>query len=294
MLGLSSIIPLDMKELCVAITGANGQLGRALQVALAKYKVVALSRPGTDITDRTTLQQTLQQAQPDVVINCAAYTNVDGAAKDPALAYQVNGFGAHNVALACRAVGADLVHVSTNEVFAGDCPAGYNEWDTPNPINPYGNSKAAGEFHVRTTLPNHYIVRTAWLYAPAGRNFIHTILRVARNHGQLSVVTDEVGNPTSSKDVAEAITQLITTQQYGTYHFVNSGTCSRWAFANEILRLAGLGHVPNKPILGRQFQRASAPPKYAALNNNAGAALGICLRPWQDALTDCLESMSAD
>lgn len=289
---LSSIISLGMKQLHVAITGANGQLGMALQKALVGCKVVALVRPAGDITNRPTIQQALEQAQPDVVINCAAYTNVDGAAKDPSAAYLVNGHGAQNVALACHAIGADLVHVSTNEVFAGDCPAGYDEWDTVKPSNPYGNSKAAGEFHVRSVLPNHYIVRTAWLYAPDGRNFIHTILRVARTKGQLRVVTDEIGNPTYAKDVATAIAQLITTKQYGTYHFVNSGVCSRWAFANEILRLANLDHVSNKPILGNEFKRASTPPKFATLNNNAGAALGLTLRPWQEALADCLKSMN--
>ena len=156
------------------------------------------------------------------------------------------------------------------------------------------NAKAAAEHHVRHILQRAYIVRTAWLYAAGGRNFIHAILNRARSSGQLRVVTDEVGNPTYAKDMAEAIAQLIQTHQYGTYHFVNSGSCSRWEFANEILRQAGLTHVVNTPILGSEFKRASTPPPYAVLHNIAAAAIGIRLRPWQEALADYLQSVISD
>ncbi|MEJ2751015.1 MAG: sugar nucleotide-binding protein, partial [Anaerolineae bacterium] len=136
-----------------------------------------------------------------------------------------------------------------------------------NPCNPYGRSKAAAEFHVRSLLSRYYIVRFSWLFAPGGRNFIHAILDRARSTGQLRVVTDEVANPTYVKDLAEAIAQLIETQQYGTYHLPNSGACSRWEFANEIVRLAGLENVVNTPILSTEFVRPSTPPPYCALKN---------------------------
>ncbi|HFE66771.1 MAG TPA: dTDP-4-dehydrorhamnose reductase, partial [Chloroflexi bacterium] len=173
-------------------------------------------------------------------------------------------------------------------------PDGYEEWMPLNPVNAYGRSKAAAEFLVRSILNRHYVVRTAWLYAPGGRNFIHAILDRARNTGRLRVVTDEVGNPTYVNDLAQAIAQLIETNQYGTYHFVNSGACSRWEFANEILRLAGLENVTNTPILSNEFRRPSTPPPYAALHNVAGKAIGIELRPWQSALAAYMQDYIHD
>ncbi len=271
----------------ILITGANGQLGVALQRALSDHELTLIDLPAVDITDRDALAAVFAAAGPELVVHCAAYTDVDGCARNPEMAYRVNAYGTQNVALACQNAGAALVHISTNEVFAGDEPGGYEEWMPLAPRNPYGRSKAAAEAHVRALLGRAYIVRTAWLYAPGGRNFIHAILRRARETGTVRVVTDEVGNPTYAPDLAAAIAQLIATGQYGTYHFVNSGACSRWAFANEILRQAGVV-ATNVPILSRAYPRASTPPPFAALHNRAGAALGITLRPWPEALADYL------
>ena len=274
----------------VFITGANGQLGQALQTALAGHELALADLPEVDITDRVQISTAVGAFQPQVVIHCAAYTDVDGCARNPELAYHVNGLGTQNVALACQDTGAAMVHISTNEVFAGDQPAGYAEWAAPNPINPYGRSKTAAEFHVRSLLSRHYIVRTAWLYAPGGRNFIHAILRHGQEKGFVRVVSDEIGNPTSAADLADAIARLIPMGQYGTYHFVNEGACSRLDFAQEILRQAGAGQVTVTPILGTEYPRASSPPPYAALLNIAGAAVGIRLRPWQEALADYMQN----
>ena len=273
----------------ILITGAGGQLGLALQRTLTGHTLTPVDLPAVDVTDRASLAAIFAAATPELVIHCAAYTDVDGCARNPELAHRVNAFGTQNVALACRAAGAALVHISTNEVFAGDEPGGYEEWLPPAPRNPYGRSKAAAEAHVRALLSRAYIVRTAWLYAPGGRNFIHAILRRARETGEVRVVTDEVGNPTYAADLAEAIARLIETGQYGIYHFVNSGACSRWAFANEILRQAGVA-AHNVPILSSAYPRASTPPPFAALHNRAGAALGITLRPWAEALADYLRA----
>ncbi len=271
----------------ILITGGRGQLGIALQKQLTPaHELTLVDLPDIDITERDSFFDLMRRLKPEFVINCAAYTNVDGCAKEPAAAYKANGYGAQNVALACRQVGAPMMHISTNEVFAGEQYDGYDEWMPLQPINPYGNSKAAGEFFVRAHCPRHYIVRTAWLYAPGGRNFIHAILNRARSDGAVRVVTDEVGNPTYAADLAGAIEQLMDSGQFGAYHLANAGSCSRWAFANEILRLAKLPDVINTPILSSEFKRASVPPKYAALNNNAARALGIEMRPWQDALAD--------
>ena len=273
----------------ILITGANGQLGVALQQVLTDHPLTLIDLPAVDITDRAALGAVFAAATPELVVHCAAYTDVDGCARDPALAYRVNTHGTQNVALACQSAGAAMVHISTNEVFAGDAPDGYEEWMPYAPVNPYGRSKAAAEVAVRALLQRAYVVRTAWLYAPGGRNFIHAILRRARETGTVRVVTDEVGNPTYAADLAAAIAQLITTGHYGVYHFVNSGACSRWAFANEILRLAGVA-ASNVPILSSAYPRASTPPPFAALHNRAGAALGITLRPWQEALADYMQN----
>lgn len=270
----------------IFITGDKGQLGRALWATLAGHELLGTDLPDVDITDRQALTGAVLEAKPDVVVHCAAYTDVDGCARDPALAYRVNAMGTQNVALACLQSGSEMVHISTNEVFGGENTAGYEEWMPLDPRNPYARSKAAAELFVRHLLQRAYIVRTAWAYASGGDNFVHTILRHARQRGKLRVVVDEIGNPTFMNDLAGAIATLIETHQYGTYHFVNEGPCSRWEFANEILRLAGLEDVPNTPILSSEYQRASSPPAYGALRNRAGAALGIRLRPWPQALAE--------
>jgi len=278
----------------ILLTGHKGQLGAALTQALARHtvahEVTGVDLPELDITERTAVFTAVHAAAPDLIIHCAALTDVDGCARNPALAYRVNGLGTQNVALAAQEFGAEMLHISSNEVFAGDRPEGYDEWAPLNPVNGYGRSKAAAEFHVAHLLSRFYIVRLSWLFAPGGRNFIHAILKRARETGQLRVVTDEVANPTYVHDLAAAIAQLIETHQYGVYHLTNAGACSRWEFANEILRQAGLSDVVNTPIQLKDFQRASTPPPYAALNNNVGKALGIELRPWPEAVAAYLNS----
>jgi dTDP-4-dehydrorhamnose reductase len=277
----------------ILITGANGQLGTALQAALDGHELTPVDLPAVDVTDRAAITAAVDAARAELVIHCAAYTDVDGCARDPLLAHRVNTLGTQNVALACQAAGIPLAHVSTNEVFAGDDPAGYEEWRPLAPRNAYGRSKAAAEVAIGQLLSRYYIIRTAWLYAPGGRNFIHAILRRARETGAVRVVTDEIGNPTYAADLAEAIARLVMTGHYGVYHFVNEGACSRWAFANEILRQAGMSEVVNTPILSSQFTRPSSPPPYGVLHNRNGAAIGITLRPWPEALADYLSREAA-
>jgi len=278
----------------ILITGGLGQLGQALVHVLDEHELTIVDLPDVDISDRKTTTEKIYDSKPHLVINCAAYTDVDGCARDPELAYRVNASGAQNVALACKAIGADLIHISTNEVFAGDRPEGYEEWVTPNPISAYGRSKTLAEHHVRISTRRFYIVRTAWLYAPGGRNFIHAILNRARETGHLRVVADEIGNPTYVHDLALAIRDLLTKGDFGIYHLVNAGACSRWAFAQEILRLAGLEQVTNTPILSREYRRVSTPPLFGALHNINGANHGIVLRPWQAALAEYMTNVSGE
>ena len=268
----------------IVITGNKGQLGQALHKALAGNHVVGLDLPEYDVGAADQIIPAIVEAQPDLVIHPAAMTDVDGCERQPELAFRVNALGTQNVSLACERCGAAMVHVSTNEVFDGKLGRPYYEWDTPSPLSVYAQSKAAAEFYVRTLLQRFYIVRTAWLYARGGNNFVTKILSAADKHSSLRVVTDEVSAPTYAPDLAQAIARLIQTGHYGIYHLTNQGICSRYDWAVEILKLASRGDLPVETITTDQWPRAAEPPLYAPIVNFAAAALGITLRPWQEAL----------
>jgi dTDP-4-dehydrorhamnose reductase len=279
----------------IFVTGHKGQLGRALNQALVGHTLSGCDLPEVDVADREAIQAAILDCGPSVVIHAAAWTDVDGCARDPETAYRVNALGTQNVALACAGGDIPLVYISTNEVFDGAAAEPYREWDAPHPINPYGKSKAAGEWFVRHLLTRFYIARTAWLYAAGGQNFPHRIDQLAdevlggRRDG-LRVVVDEVGNPTYAPDLAAAIGGLIQTEAYGVYHLTNAGYCSRYEFARKTLSMSGRGDVHIEGITLDQFRRASTPPRFAPLANTGAASLGITLRPWQDALEDFLTS----
>ena len=272
------------------ITGIRGQLGRTLQATLTGHEVTGIDLPECDIAHRPSIEAAIKDAAPDVVIHCAAMTDVDGCARDPLAAYRANGLGTQNVALACQTLGAPMLHISTNEVFDGAAGRPYTEFDAPNPINAYARSKLAGEWYTRHLLTRFYIVRIAWLYALGGRNFTnpHRIVQLADKHGRLRVVTDEVSSPTYAIDLAQAIAQLIASGQYGVYHFTNEGSCSRFDYVSEVLRLSGRSTVTVEPTTLAAFERDSTPPPFAPLANVAGAAIGIRLRPWQEAVAEFL------
>ena len=279
----------------VFVTGHKGQLGRALSRALDGHTLAGCDLPELDVTDRGAIHTAIVDFAPAVVVHAAAWTDVDGCARDPETAYHVNALGTQNVALACAAGDIPLVYISTNEVFDGTAAEPYREWDAPHPTNPYGRSKAAGEWFVRHLLTRFYIARTAWLYAPGGRNFPHRIVQLADEvlggkRDGLRVVVDEVGNPTYAPDLAAAVGALIQTGAYGVYHLTNAGYCSRYDFAREALRISGQTDVRIEPITQDEFHRASRPPLFAPLANTRAARLGIELRPWQDALKDFLRS----
>ncbi|MBN1262264.1 MAG: dTDP-4-dehydrorhamnose reductase, partial [Anaerolineae bacterium] len=269
-------------------TGHKGQLGQALLSLLHDHEVLGVDLPEHDITDREGLAVVAQPFRPDLILHPAAMTNVDGCARDPEAAYRINGMGTQNVALVAAQTGAEMLYVSTNEVFDGSAAEPYHEWAIRHPINAYGRSKLAGEWYTQHLLRRFYIVRPSWFFSARGRNFPHRIIQLADEQGALRVVTDEVACPTYVVDLAEAIVQLIQTHAYGIYHFTNAGIASRFEFAQEILRQSGRGHIPIEPITMAEFKRASTPPAYAPLANNAGAALGIRLRPWQEALSEFL------
>ena len=270
----------------VLVTGGQGQLGKQLahQLAHNQYDVCSVDVDTMDITDPTQVRQTFEQARPDLVIHCAALTDVDYCAEHPDEALSINGFGTQTIAQACQTTNAALLYISTNEVFDGTSTRPYLEYDSPHPVNAYAYGKWVGEQVVRDLVPQHYIVRTSWLFAHGGRNFVHSILGAAQSGKRLRVVTNEVGCPTYALDLVPAITQLIKTGWYGIYHLVNTGYTSRYEFARYLLDLAGYANTSIEPITLAEYPRASRPPEYGVIRNFAAARLGITLRPWQEAL----------
>lgn len=275
----------------ILITGAAGRLGGKLVEVLTTqgHEVTGADIVGDhverlDITDFESTCDLITGLQPDVIIHPAAWTDVDGCAREPERAIAINGFGTQHMALGAAATGASLVYVSSNEVFDGHTSRPYREYDVTNPINPYGYSKWVGERAVMHINPRHYIVRTSWLFAHGGKNFIQVMLDAAQAGKNLRVVTNEVANPTYNDDLADAIARLIETGRYGVYHLVNEGACSRYQFARYFLDRVGLTDTPIQPISSHQWPRPSTPPDYAGLTNMAGQHIGITLRPWQEAV----------
>lgn len=269
----------------IVITGAKGQVGTELSRVFSEHSLTLLDLPEFDITNPASVE-TLAALKPNLILHPAAMTNVDACAKDPQAAYWVNGFGTQNMALAALRSGAELLYISTNEVFDGQADTPYHEYAPTNPINPYAQSKLAGEQIAARLVQKLYIVRIAWAFAKGGNNFPAKIVQAADRQGALNVVTDEVSNPTYVPDLAQALKKLVQTRHYGTYHLTNAGECSRYEFAFEILKQSKRAHIPITPITSDAFTRASVPPKYAPLQNNLAAALGVTLRPWQEALAD--------
>lgn len=271
----------------IALVGFRGQLGRALLEALTDRQVLALDFPEVDMSQPAIVDQ-IADFGPDLVLNAAAWTDVDGAEEKPDACYAVNVTGVQNLALAAQRSGASLLHVSTNEVFPGEPARFYREWDaTAARSGVYARSKEAAEKVVISLLAGRfYIVRTAWLYNQGGNNFNAKIIAAAEKHGSLRVVADEFGNPTYAPDLAAAVVRLVDSGHHGIYHFTNSGYCTRHQWAVEALRLAGRDTVPVTPISSGEWPRRTTPPPHAILLNTAGAALGITLRPWQEALVE--------
>lgn len=286
----------------VLVIGAAGRLGRSLLSTLSRagHEVLGADALSTtsaegiaiaplDVSDFHATQALFRAIRPDCVIHSAAWTDVDGCARDPHKALIINGYGAQHVAVASANMGAEMVYVSTNEVFDGRNAQGYYEYDATQPINPYAYSKWVGERAVMSLQARHYIARTAWLFAHGGKNFIQAILGAAQAGKPLRVVTDEVANPTYNDDLASAISQLIQTGRYGIYHLVNQGAVSRYQFARYILDNTGFSQTPIQPITAREWTRPSQPPAYAALHNVCGALVGVTLRDWQNAVRAFLE-----
>jgi dTDP-4-dehydrorhamnose reductase len=265
----------------IFLTGGDGQLGRALRRILSAHDLLAPAESEADISDPR-VASLIAEARPDVVIHAAAYTDVDGAEANPDRAFAVNALGSRHVAQGAAESGARLIAVSTDYVYDGAKQGPYREDDPVAPLGLYGASKLAGEREILKAKPDAVILRTAWLYGE-GKNFVETILRLARGRDELRIVDDQHGSPTAAADLATVIAALLQTPCAGVYHAVNAGTCSWYEFAREILRLAGIDRRV-VPIRSSELVRPAKRPANSVLDCGKLAALGVTLRPWQDAL----------
>ncbi|GGI04013.1 dTDP-4-dehydrorhamnose reductase [Egicoccus halophilus] len=278
----------------VVVTGAGGQLG--LDLLDVFEDAVGLSAADLDVADEPAVWAAVRDHAPDLVVNAAAWTDVDGCEADPARAHRVNALGPWWLARACRAAGAALVSVSTDYVFDGTAPDGVDgrglaEFDPVCPINAYGRSKAAGEQLVRETLPEHYLVRTAWVCGARGANFVRTMLRLGREREVVRVVDDQVGSPTCTRDLAAAIRELAVSGRYGTYHRTNAGRCSWYDLAAVTFELAGI-EVDLQRMGSDELDRPAPRPGFSVLDNLHAEASGLLALPhWRDGLTRLLAEM---
>ncbi len=274
----------------ILILGAEGMLGKDLRDTLRfKYPVLGMDIGEIDICRPRAVMDEVQRIQPAVVINAAAYTDVDGSESHRETAFAVNADGARNVAVACASVGARMIHMSTDYVFDGFSPEPYREEDPPSPLNIYGSSKLTGERHIQEALKDFLIVRTAWLYGHHGKNFVKAILRQAGEKKELRVVNDQKGSPTFTQDLSRAILRLIEVGATGVVHVTNAESCTWFDFAREILREKGLKGISVIPISSAELNRPARRPANSSLNCSLYSALtGGEMRPWREALWDYL------
>ena len=278
----------------VLITGANGQLGLALQHVLAQHDAIidAVDLPELDISSHESVAAWFGAHDAyDVVFNCAAFTNVDGCETNFAAAFAANALGPMNLARACAATGATLVHVSTDYVFAGNEPGARVEDDVPAPISAYGRSKLAGEGLALAANPRTHVVRTAWLYGE-GRNFVRTMLSLADRFDEVTVVDDQVGNPTFAGDLARELVRIAHTEHFGVWHCTNEGTCSWADLAEEAYRLAGVATKVRRCTSAEwkaMHPESADRPAFSSLQNaRLEATIGNGMRPWKEALAEYL------
>ncbi|MCH3965035.1 MAG: dTDP-4-dehydrorhamnose reductase [Clostridium sp.] len=289
----------------ILVTGAKGQLASEISSVLKKGKtdigyidklysnaeVKYLGRNELDIARFSDVLNCVEDFRPDVIINCAAYTNVDGCEENFDSAFKVNSIGPRNLARSASITGARLIHVSTDYVFDGKGSVPFREYDVPKPMSVYGRTKLLGEQYIRENCRKYFIVRTSWLYGVYGKNFVYTILKAAREKGHLDVVDDQRGNPTNAEDLAYHILKIALTNEYGIYHCTGKGECSWYDFAGKIVDYAGID-CSVSPITSDKLERAAKRPEYSSLDNMMlRCTIGDDMRPWKDALKSFIEKI---
>ena len=244
-----------------------------------------------DIADCEKVKAFVLENRPDVIINCAAMTTVDGCESDYVTAFKVNAMGVRNLSMAAKETGAKLIHVSTDYVFEGNGTRPYVEWDLVNPQSAYGASKALGEKYALTFNDKSFVVRTSWLYGYIGKNFVKTVRRVIRERGGITVVNDQRGNPTNANDLAHHLLKLALTEEYGIYHCTGEGECTWFDFAKKIAELSGFGDVV-KPCTSDEFPTPTKRPAYSSLRNLAlECTIGNEMRNWEDAIEEYIKKV---
>jgi dTDP-4-dehydrorhamnose reductase len=274
----------------ILLTGANGQLGSALQRILGREDLTLKDLPEFDLADPSCERQ-IREANPEIILHVGAYTNVDEAERVPERAYAVNAQGTRRVAEAAKALNARLIYVSTDYVFDGTKTSPYVEEDPAHPLNQYGQSKHEGEQAVLTLCRNGLVVRTAWLFGHEGSNFVKTIMRLAQERPVLEVVADQRGCPTYAEDLALALRQLAFGELQGICHVANGGQCSWYELAQAIVRMTGAGAAV-RPITTAQAARLAKRPAYSVLSQDRFATQYSPLPDWQDALARFLRHVS--
>jgi len=274
----------------ILVLGAGGMLGKDLVPILSvKGQVWARDIADFDITDPKRVLREVETLQPQVLVNAAGYTDVDGCESKKEIAFAVNAEGAKNVALACAAIGGRMIHLSTDYVFDGSSRIPYREEDLPDPLNVYGSSKLQGERYIQEILENHLIVRTEWLYGRHGKNFVDTILRCAGQQKELRVVDDQRGSPTFTRDLGFALERLIGMEARGILHVTNSGSCTWFEFTRQILREKSFNHVQVIPISSEELARPAKRPASSVMDCQKYEKLtGSKMRPWKEALKEYL------
>ena len=275
----------------ILILGHKGMLGNELMIRLAgAHDVAGRDVDAFDLSAENDCRRVVQECSPEVVINAAAYTNVDGCEANRDLCFSVNAAGVKNIALACRGRGITLVHFSTDYIFDGRKGTPYDEEDPPAPLNVYGASKLEGERSLQALAESYLLIRTAWLYGMHGKNFVKTILEKASTVKTLEVVDDQIGSPTYARDLAAAVELLIAGGQRGVFHVTNSGQCSWYEFAGTILEYAGVSGVTVRPIGSERLSRPAPRPAWSVLNGRKfTAATGTTMPHWRQALREYLD-----
>jgi dTDP-4-dehydrorhamnose reductase len=279
------------------ITGGSGQLGIAVSQELGERGIffTAWDSSNLDITQGPIVRDLISQLSPKVIINCAAWTDVDGAETNESQASRVNGDGAENISIAAKKCGAKLIHISTDYVFSGVSKPSWQVGDAINPQSAYGRTKADGEVRVRRAYPeNSSIVRTAWLYSPWGKNFAKTMTRIAINsYGEVRVVNDQTGQPTSATDLAKQLIDFgLSSSSAGVYHGTNSGEGTWYEFAQEIFKLAGADTSRVVPVPSTAYPRLAKRPSYSVLSHDSWLKTSVQpMRDWRIAIEEAMPAI---
>lgn len=297
---------MNNKKFRLAVTGLNGQVVSAIiERAPKDFEIIALGRPQLELARRDAVLSTLRHAGCDVIINAAAYTQVDKAEKEADLAMRVNADGARNVAEAAAALGTPLLHLSTDYVFSGLKKSPYVEEDVTGPTNVYGRSKLAGEANIKKTFSNYVILRTAWVYSPFGVNFVKTMLRLGTDREEVRVVADQIGNPTNALDIADALITISKKLKFsdhsdlrGVFHLTGRGEASWADVAEAVFQIAqSQGHKPVRvcPITTQDYPTLASRPANSRLDNaKLERIYGIRLPDWRISLTACVKRLLKD